>query len=57
MSAADPPDEELSSLEEMSSLVLAAEGILSEGALAKMSSSSHSSDEGGLRASAERVLV
>ena len=56
MSAADPPDEELSSLGEVSSLVLAAEGILSEGVLAELSSLSHSSDEGGLRASVERVL-
>ena len=56
MSAADPTDEKLSSLEEVSSLVLAAEGILSECVLAELSSLSHSSDEGGLRASAERVL-
>ena len=53
MFAAVPLDEKLSSLEEVSSLVLAAEGILSEGVQAELSRLSHSSDEGILRASAE----
>ena len=57
MSAADPPDKELSSHDEVSFLVLAAEGILSKGILGEFSSLSQCSGEGGLQASAEGVLV